>query len=271
MKICNVCGVELPDEALTCTTCGATFEEVAETAEAVEAAEVVETAEVAEEAPKADFWTKCGNFVAKIPLLGKVKWFQTKTGLLVSVIAIVCVIAILFSSVVGILLINSTPRAIAKDYIKTSIRGDRKEAFTMEAGKMKQYFEKETIGEQKEDLFEYMEERCESEGIRANVNTFGQYYRAYQKLNKHNMREEYGFLYTVKVEVVDVEKMTETRLENLRIRYSRESYAGYINPNRIRKGKTVELRITVKGIEETETDTVTVSMIKYKGRWRVAA
>ena len=271
MKICNVCGVELPDEALTCTACGATFEEVAETAEAVEAAEVVETAEVAEEAPKADFWTKCGNFVAKIPLLGKVKWFQTKTGLLVSVIAIVCVIAILFSSVVGILLINSTPRAIAKDYVKVSMRGDRKEAFSMQAGKMKKYFEKESIGERKEEMFEYMEETCEREDVNVRINNFNQYYRAYQKMTKHSLREEFGFLYTVKVEVVDVEKMTESRLEALRTRYSRESYAGYINPNRIRKGKTVELRITIKGIEDTETETVTISMIKYKGRWRVAA
>lgn len=268
--ICNKCGIELPDDATVCTQCGEIFEAAPAVEEAAAPAEVTETPA---EAPKASFFEKVGGFMAKIPLLGKIKFLQTKTGILVSAIAIVCVIAILFSSVVGIIAINASPRSLAKKYAKASVDGDRKTIFSMQAGKMKQRFEDRYENpEDKARLFENMEESCEDEGIRANINTFNQYYRAYEKLTKAEMKEEFGFLYKVTVKVRGVEKMTDDRLETIRSSYSYDSYEDYINPKRIRKGKLVHITITVRGIDDIgdpETIDTTISMIKYKGKWKV--
>lgn len=266
--LCNKCGIELPDDATVCTQCG----EVFEAAPAVEEAPVVEeAAPAAAPAAKAGIFEKIGAFIAKIPLLGKIKFLQTKAGILVSAIAIFLVIAILFTSVVGILIINSTPRAVAKKYVKASVNGDRKSAYSMEAGKMKKYFQdRYEEDEAKTRLFENMEEACEEAGVRANINNFNQYYRAYKKLNKAEMKEEFGAIYFVTVKVNEVEKMTESRLESIRNSLDDERYEGYINPNRITKGKIVRVTITVHGIDDTEEINTTISMIKYKGKWRVA-
>ena len=268
--ICNKCGIELPDDATVCTQCG----EVFETAPAAEEPVIVEETPAQTPAAKAGIFEKIGAFVAKIPLLGKIKFLQTTAGILVSAIAILCVLAILFTSVVAIIAINSSPRSIAKKYVKASVNGDRKAAFSMQAGKMKQYFQdRYEDPEAKARLFENMEENCLEEGVRAKVNNFNQYYRAYQKLNKAEMKEEFGALYIVTVKVEKVERMTPEKLEYLRRYYSSENYEEYINPNRIRKGKLVHLTVSIRGIEDiddVETMELTVSMIKYKGKWKVA-
>ena len=269
--LCNKCGIELPDDATVCTQCGEVFEAApAEETPAVEAP-VVEETPASTPAAKAGIFEKIGAFVAKIPLLGKIKFLQTKTGILISAIAIFLVCAILFSTVAGILVYTSTPRAVAKRYAKVSMAGDRKTSMSLEAGKMKQYFQdRYEEDEDKARLFENMEEACEEAGVRANINTFGQYYRAYKKLNKAEMKEEFGAIYFVSIKVTDVEKMTDSQLENIRRTYSNERYAEYINPARIRNGKRVHITITIRGIEDTESIDTVISMVKYKGKWRVA-
>ena len=252
--LCSKCGIELPDDATFCGSCGAPVE--AETPVVVEepvVEEVVETVET-EETAETEKPKKKG-----------------KLGGIIGIVAAILACVMLFTCVAGVAAVRSTPRSVVKRYAKASISGDYKDTFKLEVGKSKKYFEKESVGDDKQEYFEDAKEECEEEGVfTIGIFTFNQYYRAVKKLTKAALKEEFGSFRRIKIKVTEVEKMDALRLASIKNRYESERYEGYVNPNRIRKGKTVKFTYTIKGTEDEYTGKGTIHLVKYKGRWRVA-
>lgn len=233
---CKNCGNQIPDGVAFCAACGTAVAPAAPAAEAAPAAPVAA-------APK-------NNNTIKL-------------------IAIVAVVAIVLGLLVG-LLGGGSAKSVAKKYVEAQINGDTKAMYDLMAGKMQKYVEEEVMDDYKDEIFDYMEEQCDEMDIKAKVNNFNQYYAASKKLNAAQMKEQYGKGYKVKIEVREVENMRSSELEELQDAYDSDELEDYVNADKIKKGKIVTVKVIIDGKEDTTTEDVTVYVVKYKGKWKVA-
>ncbi|MBR5615306.1 MAG: zinc ribbon domain-containing protein [Clostridia bacterium] len=237
---CKNCGNQIPDGVAFCAACGTA---AAPAAPAAEAAPAANPAQAAIAAVK-------GNNTIKL-------------------IAVVAAIAIVLGLFIG-LLGGGSAKSVAKKYVEAQINGDTKAMYGLMAGKMQKYVEEELMDDYKDEIFDYMEEQCDEMDIKAKVNNFNQYYAASKKLNAAQMKEQYGKGYKVKIEVREVENMRSSELEELQDAYDSDALEDYINADKIKKGKIVTVKVIIDGKEDTTTEDITVYVVKYKGKWKVA-
>ena len=228
---CKNCGSEVPEGIAFCAACGTPV------------AGAPAAAAPAAAAPKAD-----------------------KSGLikLIAIIAVIAVVAGLFIGLLG----GGSPKSVAKDFVKASIEGDMKKQMSLMAGKSQKYFEK-VATEDEDELFENMEDACDEEDIDVKINNFNQFYKANKKYEKATNKDYYGKNYKVEVDVRDVIDMKEKVLDAYREMLDDDTCEEYINPDKIKKGKFVVVKVYIDGDEESDSYDTVVPVVKYKGSWKV--
>lgn len=245
---CKNCGSQVPDGMAFCAACG-TPVPAAAPAEAPAAAPA--------EAPAAN------------PIESVKKMAGDKNGL-IKLIAILAAVAIVIGLAVG-LLAGGGAKGAAKKYLEASDKGDLKKIYSLSVGKYQKYIEEEVYkkDEAQEQLFESTEKAADELNIDVKVNNFSQYYKAKKKIAKANNEENYGKSYSLSIKVVDVKDMRNSELEAIQERYDNEAMEDYINPDKIKKGKKVYVRVFADGDKDTDSQIVTVYVVKYGSQWKV--
>ena len=237
---CKNCGSQVPDGMAFCAACGTPVPAAA-------------PAEAPAAAPAAN------------PIESVKKMAGDKQGL-IKLIAILAAVAIVIGLAVG-LLAGGGAKKVAKKYVAAQLESDMKAQFSLEAGKMRDLYEKEC--EDDDDRFEAMEERCDEEDIDVKIKNYNQYYKAAKKLNEASMKEKYGKKYDVEIEVREVIDMKEKVVDAYRTLLENDACEDYIDADKIKKGKFVVVKVIVDGSESTDTEDVIVPVFKYKGSWKV--
>lgn len=189
---------------------------------------------------------------------------------LIKLIAVIAAAAIVLGLFIG-LLGGGSPKSVAKKYILASLEGDTKAMLELRPGKMVKYFEEEAMedDDDQEALFEYYEEYADELDVDVKINNFNQYYKACKKIGKASNEEAYGKGYKFSVKVVDVKDMRNSDLEDIQDSFDTDEYEDYINPDKIKKGKKVYVKVTIDSDEAPESYIVTVKCVKYGGKWTV--
>lgn len=240
---CKNCGNQVPEGVAFCAACGTPV--TAAPAAAAPAYAAAAAPAAAPAAPKSD------------------------KSALIKLIAVIAAAAIVLGLLIA-LLGGGSAKSVAKKYVKAEIEGDMKAAYSLMVGKMQKYVENEVYDDYEDELFEYMEEACDEEDINVKINNWNQYYKAYKKLTKAEMNEQYGKGYKVTIEVRDIEDIRNSELEEIQEGYDDDDLEDYVNPDKIKKGKKVTVKVIIDGKEDTTTEDVVVYVVKYKGKWKVA-
>lgn len=270
---CKNCGNQIPDGVAFCAACGTP----------VTAAPAAPVAPVAPEAaygyaaaaPAAPAAPAGNAFVAFFTRLwAGIKAFvlsaKTDKNALIKLIAIICAAVIVLGLMIA-LLAGSSAKSVAKKYVKAQIEGDRKAMYGLMVGKMQKYMENEVWDDNEDEMFDYMEEACDEEDIDVKINNWNQYYKAAKKLNKAHLNEEFGKGYNVTIEIREVENLRPSELEEIQEGYDDEDLEDYVNPDKIKKGKKITVKVIIDGKESTEAEDVVVYVVKYGSSWKVAS
>lgn len=231
---CKNCGSQVPEGIAFCASCGTP---VAGTPAA---------AAPAAAAPKAD-----------------------KSGL-IKLIAIILAIAVVAGLFIGLLGGNS-PKSVAKKYVMAQLEGDLKTRLSLSPGKYQKYYEEEVYGDDDdaEQLFENAEEYADELDVDVKIKNFNQYYKAMKKITKAENKEDYGKGYKFSVKVVDMKDMRNSDLEDIQDMYDNDEMEDYINPDKIKKGKKVYVKVDIDSDENPSSEIVTVYTVKYGSQWKV--
>lgn len=97
---------------------------------------------------------------------------------------------------------------------------------------------------------------------------------------KEEFYDEYGD-YTISVKVVDANELTRRELSDA-VEYAREyfedmtspyedefDFDDYIDEDKIKKGYEIEVKMTIDGEDDYDSETETLTVVKYKGKWKV--
>lgn len=233
---CKNCGSQVPEGIAFCAACGTPV------------AGAPAAAAPAAAAPKAD-----------------------KSGL-IKLVAIIAVIAVVLGLFIG-LLGGSSPKSVAKKYVMASLEGDLKTQLNLQPGKYQKYYEEELYGDDDdaEKMFEYAEEYADELDVKVKIKNFNQYYKAMKKITKAEDEESLGKGYKYSVKVVEVKDMRNSDLEAIQDRYDNDEMEDYINPDKIKKGKKVYVKVDIDSDEAPDSYILTVYCVKYGGQWKVAS
>lgn len=231
---CKNCGSEVPEGIAFCAACGTPV------------AGAPAAAAPAAAAPKAD-----------------------KSGLikLIAIIAVIAVVAGLFIGLLG----GGSPKSVAKKAVMAQLEGDIKTMLDLSPGKFQKYYEEELYGDDDdaEQMFEYAEEYADELDVDVKIKNFNQYYKAMKKITKAENKEELGKGYKFSVKVVDVKDMRNSDLEDIQDSYDNDEMEDYINPDKIKKGKKVYVKVDIDSDEAPDSYIVTVFCVKYGTQWKV--
>lgn len=232
---CKNCGAEVQDGVAFCGACGAQME--APVAAAPQYAPVAE---------------KNNNLVKLVA------------------IAVAAVIVI-----VGIFAVFSGKgyEKVAKKYATAQAKCDYKKAFKYTAIDMekvlKDYFEY-MEDEKDEDLEELYEELEDEYDIK--VKNVGDVLECAAIEAEENMFDQYGE-YKVKVKVMRSKKLTARKIKNIvdgdDTIIADYEVDDYIKSDKIKKAYEVKVKVIIDGEEEYEADTITYTVVKYRGKWKV--
>ena len=266
---CKNCGNQIPDGVAFCAACGTPV-----TAAPVQPQVAYGYAPEAPAAPAAPANNVVGTakgFFARLwtSILTMVQSAKSDKNALIKLIAIIAAAAIVLGLMIA-LLAGSSAKSVAKKFVQAQIEGDQKEMYSLMVGKMQKYMEEEEYDDYEDELFEYMEEACDEEDIDVKINNWNQYYKARKKLTKAQMNEEFGKGYKVTIEIREVENLRPSELEEIQEGYDDEDIEDYVNPNKIKKGKKITVKVIIDGKESTEAEDVVVYVVKYGGSWKVA-
>lgn len=234
---CKNCGSQVPEGIAFCAACGTP----------VAGAPAAAAPAAAPAAPKAD-----------------------KSGLikLVAIIAVVAVVLGLFIGLLG----GGSAKSVAKKFIMAELEGDIKTQLKLSPGKFQKYYEEEIYGDDDdaEALFEDTEEWADELDVDVKVKNFNQYYKANKKITKAENEEDLGKGFKFSVKVVDTNDMRNSDLEAIQDMYDNDEMEDYINPDKIKKGKKVYVKVDIDSDEAPESYILTVYCVKYGSQWKVA-
>lgn len=248
---CKNCGTEINEGTVFCSNCGAKIENV------------------------------------DIPVETSVNLQKKKNnktiGMVVSVLVAVAVIIGLGSLVKAIFFADNY-EDVARKYITSVTNCDLHKAYDYCIFDMDKYFD------------EYVKIYCDDYDI-----STAEFYEKYEQYEdeyditvdsyndildcleiemKENFDDEYGD-YTISVKVVDANELTRRELSDA-VEYAREyfedmaypyevelDFDDYIDEDKIKKGYEVDVKMTIDGEDDYDSDTVTLTLVKYKGKWKV--
>lgn len=276
---CKNCGNPIPDGVAFCAACGTPVPAAAPAAPAAPVAQAAPQAAYgyapqagyAPAAPAAPAGNAFVAFFARLWAGTKAFVLSAKTDkkALIKLIAIIAAAAIVLGLMIA-LLAGSSAKSVAKKYVKAQIEGDTKAMYSLMVGKMQKYVENEVWDDYEDEMFEYMEEACDEEDIDVKIKNWNQYYKASKKLHKAQLNEQYGKGYKVTIEIREIEDLRNSELEEIQEGYDDEDLEDYVNPDKIKKGKKVTVKVIIDGKEDTTTKDVEVYVVKYGGSWKVA-
>lgn len=240
---CKNCGSQVPDGMAFCASCGTPI-----------------AAAPAAAAP-----------AAANPIESVKKMAGDKNGL-IKLIAIIAAIAVVLGLFIG-LLAGGGAKKVAKQYVMAQMEGDLKEMYSLSVGKYQKYVEDEVYkkSDDQEALFERYEEYADELDVDVKIKNFNQWYKASKKITKAENKETYGKGYKFSVKVVEVKDMRNSELEAIQDRYDNEAMEDYINPDKIKKGKKVYIKIDIDSDKEPDSYIATAYVVKYGSQWKVAS
>jgi len=173
--------------------------------------------------------------------------------------------AVALVGVIGILVSNS-PRGVAKRYVQATVEGDYKASSSLCVEDMRQWLEQEATDAERAAVFQNAEAQGQQIGLDLSVDTSSQYYKALRAIVEETYTQTYGEGYTVSYAVKETEDMSVREYEAYCTLY-RDSR--YVDVDQLKIGKNVTVTVTIEGDYGTHTYDYTLSLLKYKGAWKV--
>lgn len=163
----------------------------------------------------------------------------------------------------------SDPEAIAEKYVRLACEMDIAAMFDLCVFDYEQLI-KDAALEDYADEEEFFEEISEEYG--EEVDSWKDAFAAIKAEAKEELADEYGDDYAIQVEVIESVELPADKLEYVKANLL-EDWDGYVNTNKvanISKGMEITVEVTFEGEYEEETDTITITMMKCDGKWKVA-
>lgn len=264
---CKNCGNQVPDGVAFCAACGTPVPVAAPVQPAEAAYGYAPVAPAAAPAAPANpsffavLWAKIRGFISFIATA------KTDKKALIALIAVIAAAATVITIIGGVLISGNSAKGVATKYVKAYLDGDIQKQLSLTAGKAKACFE--ANWEDEDDLFEVMEKDCDDADVDVSINNFKQFYKAGKKYTKAEKLETYKKILTTKVAVRKVEKMSNKELDAIRELVDDDSCEDYINPDKIKDGQFVVVKVYIDGKEHSFAGDVVVPVVKYGGSWKV--
>lgn len=253
-KFCTTCGATLDDSATFCTNCG--------TPQQPSAAPMMNNAGAAAATPAANAAENVKNAFNNIKenvkpkdiidsmTLDNIKNItknpnkNTIIGLSVCGVALVIVLIIVFS-----LLLGKPYKKVLNKYFDSMEDVNAKKYISV----MYTDFEKEDAEDNLPDKYDSLEERIEDR--LDNI--------------KDEAEDEYGDKVRYSYKVKKVKKLKDSKLKDYKKDY-KETYDLDSDEVKVTKGYEVKCKVTVKGKDDKDTNTITYTILKVNGDWVIA-
>lgn len=229
---CHKCNAEIADSAILCDACGA----------------VVKTAP--KDAPLTATEKRCRRINLR------------------RLLAFAVAIAMLLAGIGGILLYNS-PDAVAKRFVQAYLEGDFAQVMALSAGDMRALLENETDDTARENLFQRAEATAAELGLDVTVDSYDRLYDVMEQVVAAAYAQIYGDDYTITMKVKESEEMGAYEFNVICASYVDDTYAAYVDVDRLKIGKYVTVAVTIDGTKATNSFERVLPMVQYKGQWRV--
>ena len=183
---------------------------------------------------------------------------KEKLPMLIAIAAAVVIVAVLLI----VLISNSGPKAAAKNFAKAVISCDIDKANKLCAFDAKEFVIEEYGGDE-EDFFEDA------------GNFLGEDIGSWKDLSKalkatlNEALEDYFGKYKVEIEATKVKELSEKKLKEAVGEWFYETIEDYdFDPDKVKSGAEVTLKIKINGKDEKETVTIPLYMAKVGGSWK---
>lgn len=155
---------------------------------------------------------------------------------------------------------TSSPESLAKAYVKATMKFDAKKVDSYRLVTIKDcvnyYAERDglTFKEAMEDGYD--------------VSSLDEYFKKLKEDYKDDAEDEYG-KFKFEIRKVDVGKYSPERLEELKD-YCENYYEEFgVDIDKISAAASVEIKVRITGEEQSETTETYITVVKYKGQWKV--
>ena len=233
---CDNCNTQIPDGTAVCPNCGAPVTAPADDVSA-------------KPAPDTD-----------VPA-------QSSKAKPVLIIA-ACFLALLLMFSVAFSVLFNTPKAVAKRYVKASLEGKLNTALNCSLlnKKVTETMLKDSAKRQNKTPEEYYETLSNEYGVE--IKNINGWIKAESEALQKELKEAYG-KYSISVNVTDFKKLDKENLLILKNSLE-ENYKDYVKIDKISQAAEVAVEYKIKGSDNSETDTMTVTVVKYGMSWRVS-
>ncbi len=183
-------------------------------------------------------------------------------------IVLACFLSLVLMFSVAFSVFFNNPRSVAKRYVKAAMEGNLNTVFNCSLlnKKITETMFKDDAEAQNITLEEYYADLGSQYGVEAK-NMNGWIKAASEELRKE-AEKKYG-KYSVSVKVTDYKNLDKDNLLILKNALE-ENYKDYIKANKISRAAEVTVEYTFKGKDNSETDTMTVTVVKYGMSWLVS-
>lgn len=253
-KFCSKCGMEIDESTAFCSNCGAKIESVNMPMNGSE------------------------NTSEYLP-----KKKNNKTVGIVACILVAVAVIIGLGSLVKAIFFAGDYEDVARKYAIAVANYDLQKAYDYAIIDIEEYFDDyvkyycDDEDMSKSEFYEEFEDEFEYDGT---IKSYKDILECMSSKMKEYLEDEYGD-YKVSVKVVDSNELTRRELsdaiEDLREYFEDMAYPyedeldfdDYIDENKIKKGYEVDVKMTIDGEDDYDSDTATLTVVKYKGKWKV--
>ena len=195
-----------------------------------------------------------GGF-APAPAANNTKKYITIGAVVAIVVALVIVLISCFVT---------TPKSLVKSYIKATYKPDFKKAESLQLCGGEKYYEY-LADEANMDVDEYYEQM--SNGKASNYKEYIEYRNEWRKDWLEDGTDDLGEnIKLSKIEIKKDKKLSEKKLKEIKKRFKDFDY---IDADKITDAHEVKFKITEKGSEDSDSDIDTITVVKYKGSWKI--
>lgn len=183
-------------------------------------------------------------------------------------IVIACFLSLVLMFLVAFSVFFNNPRSVAKRYVKAAMEGNLNTVFNCSLlnKKITETMFKDDAKAQNMTPEEYYANLGSQYGVEAK-NMNGWIKAASEELRKE-AEKKYG-KYSVSVKVTAYKDLDKDNLLILKNALE-ENYKDYIKANKISRAAEVTVEYTVKGKDQSETDAMTVTVVRYGMSWRIS-
>lgn len=240
---CKNCGADIPEGVAFCGTCGTPVENTPN-----QGGVAVSEAAVAEN--------------------------NSKNHKIIGIIA-VAVAAIIVIALFVALFSGGSYEDVAEKFAVSAAKGDVGKAMKLYAYDIGEMLD-DMVDKYAENLDVSTKEAYKMFGSRldAEISSASDLFKAAGKQAKEEIEDEYGKKFKVTSKIVSTEKLDGSELKEMLDDVGTVGMLGidvdeYFNPDKVKKGYEVELEVKIDGKDKSDTKTIKVTVVKYKGKWKV--